>query len=145
MFCIKWGVNQPHTINGSDFMMIFWNTPKVINYARKWRHNFRFGNNKWMSHKLWTIRITSAKKSSKNLLCWKFARWMFLSAPLIKNLFFLRIFLLFVRDMLDICRQMRKCLFHKHPKDPNVPQNLNHEYGRIFILLNSLFSNWKLL
>ena len=31
--------NQPHTIGGSNFMKISCNTPKVINYVQKWRHN----------------------------------------------------------------------------------------------------------
>ena len=39
----------------------------------------------WMSHKLHLIRRTSMVKVAKKLLCWKFARQIFLSLPLFLN------------------------------------------------------------
>ena len=60
-------------------MMILWNTPKVINYSQKWRHYFRLNKKRGC---LINYGPSGSLKSLKKLLCWKFARWMLLSAPL---------------------------------------------------------------
>ena len=71
-----------------------------------------------MSHKLHLIRNASMAKVAKKLLCWKFARQIFLSTPPLPFLFSLRSPFIFVTMM--IMYKFRNLNFSMHPRKEKV-------------------------
>ena len=69
----------------ANFSSIFLNfTSYLINYSWKWRHHESCHQKKCVCHEPYTIEMTLRQKLAKKILCWKIARCIHLSAPLIK-------------------------------------------------------------
>ena len=70
----------------ANFSSIFLNfTSYLINYSRKWRHHESCHQKKCVCHDPYTIEMTLRQKLAKKILCWKIARCIHLSAPLLEN------------------------------------------------------------